>query len=359
MPPLAWVRQVLSELPEWNTIPLFGHGPSFDWSHISSSVASRFGVAGLKVRSREEGWRDSTEIQKALGANPLVLPVTLAPLGTAFWIMAREDMGKLTSWTLKPGAKTKAISSEILQEGFYRYLILEALSEVQAMKPLEGVTLQISEEEGPSEKAFCVDVQIEFEGKSCWGRLAIPAPLRTSWIRHFSEMPSQYISSEIGRQTSLILGVKTASVVLTQEEWGEIEEGDFVLLDSSSYNPQKESGTATLVLGAIPLFHVKIKSHKMELVDYVLHPEDMMEPTEKSAEEEVSALKELPLQVTVELARFKMSLDQLMHLSKGNTLELPIHPDQGVSLVVSGKKVGRAELIYLGEQLGLRILEIG
>jgi flagellar motor switch/type III secretory pathway protein FliN len=53
-----------------------------------------------------------------------------------------------------------------------------------------------------------------------------------------------------------------------------------------------------------------------------------------------------------------MTLDQLMNLTPGNTLEIPIHPDQGVSLTVNGQKVGRAELVYLGEQLGLRILEI-
>ena len=81
---------------------------------------------------------------------------------------------------------------------------------------------------------------------------------------------------------------------------------------------------------------------------------------EKHPEEgEVVALKELSLYVTVEIAKLKITLDELMHLNPGNTLELPVHPDQGVSLTVNGQKVGRAELVHLGEQLGLRILEIG
>ena len=118
-----------------------------------------------------------------------------------------------------------------------------------------------------------------------------------------------------------------------------------------------------------PIFNVKIKQNKIELVDYAFFYEDNMEnkrentrePVEKlpESEGEVVALKELPLYVTVEIARLKITLDQLMHLNPGNTLELPIHPDQGVSLTVNGQKVGRAELVYLGEQLGLRILEIG
>ncbi len=78
-----------------------------------------------------------------------------------------------------------------------------------------------------------------------------------------------------------------------------------------------------------------------------------------SAEEESVTIKDVPLSVSVELARLKITLDQLMHLNPGNMLTLPVHPDQGVVLTVNGKKVGRAELLYLGESLGIRILEIG
>ena len=53
-----------------------------------------------------------------------------------------------------------------------------------------------------------------------------------------------------------------------------------------------------------------------------------------------------------------MTLDKLMHLTPGNTLELPVHPDQGVNLTINGQIIGKAELLYLGEELGIRILEI-
>ena len=77
-----------------------------------------------------------------------------------------------------------------------------------------------------------------------------------------------------------------------------------------------------------------------------------------SQEMEPVSIKELPLDITVEIGRIRITLDQLMQLTPGNQLELPIHPDQGVNLTVGGNKIGRAELVYLGEQLGIRILEI-
>jgi flagellar motor switch protein FliN len=83
--------------------------------------------------------------------------------------------------------------------------------------------------------------------------------------------------------------------------------------------------------------------------------QELVQPAEESS----GSIKDVPLNVCVELARLRITLDHLMHLNPGNMLELPIHPDQGVSLTVNGKKVGRAELIYVGETLGIRILELG
>ena len=75
------------------------------------------------------------------------------------------------------------------------------------------------------------------------------------------------------------------------------------------------------------------------------------------ADEEFTSIRDLPLAVTVEIARLQMSLDQLMHLKPGNHLDLPIDLSQTVFLSVAGKKIATGELIHVGEKLGVRILE--
>ncbi len=363
--PLAWVRRIASEIPELNTIPLFGNAPRFDWGRFSASLSKQFALPHLEVRAREQTWREgATEIKKGLGSHVQVVSIAVSPLGTVYWLISHEDLVKLSSMMLKKEGPVHPLSSEILQEGFYRYLLLEALHQLQITPPFENLTLQISEEEESFEKAFCIDVEI---GKRCWGRLAIPAEFRKEWVSHFSTISSEYVPSELARQTQVAVGLKTGSIVLSQKEWKTIEAGDFVLLDRGSYDPRHQKGLAMLMLGSTPLFNVSMDHHKITLADYAFYYEDNMEnkgeaPSDDqiSMEEgEVAALKELPLYVTVEIARIKMSLDHLMSLQPGNTLDLPIHPDQGVSLTIQGQKVGRAELVYLGEQLGLRILEIG
>lgn len=69
--------------------------------------------------------------------------------------------------------------------------------------------------------------------------------------------------------------------------------------------------------------------------------------------------KEIPLTLSIEVARLQINLEKLLQLSPGNILELPVRPEHGVDVVIGGKKVARAELIKLGEVLGVKILQMG
>jgi len=68
---------------------------------------------------------------------------------------------------------------------------------------------------------------------------------------------------------------------------------------------------------------------------------------------------EIPVNLVVEIGRIQMNVQKLLQLEPGNLLELNVHPEQGVDLVINSKKVGKGELVRVGENLGIRILEIG
>ena len=75
--------------------------------------------------------------------------------------------------------------------------------------------------------------------------------------------------------------------------------------------------------------------------------------------EKLLSRTEIPLTLSVEVARLRINLDKLLALSPGNILELPVKPQQGVDVVVEGKKIAKAELVKLGEMLGIKILSLG
>ncbi len=370
--PYAWVKKVSENIQKLDEIPLFGHAPPLDWSHVSSLLSSKFGIQKFTVQPKEQKWRTEQEIGEGLGSHILVTPLTLSPLTPPlFWTMGKGDREKFTSWMLHRQGKGKSFASDILQEGYYRFLMLEVLGAIQPLSPIQQMSLHLGDEAPlPSEHAFCIDLQLTFDATTCWGRLIITPEFRKAWVEHFAAFPAEYAPSPLSKKLEMVVGIKTGSVRLSTKEWENLEIGDFVLLDTGSYDAKKSQGMALLTLGQTPLFQVKIKQNKIELLDYAFIYEDTMQEQKSAspenalkkleiAEEEAMAIKDLPITVAVEFARLKITLDKLMSLNPGNMLELPIHPDQGVALTVNGQKVGRAELVHLGETLGLRILEIG
>jgi flagellar motor switch protein FliN/FliY len=67
---------------------------------------------------------------------------------------------------------------------------------------------------------------------------------------------------------------------------------------------------------------------------------------------------EIPLTIVIEVGRIQMSVKKLLELQPGNMLELDIHPESGVDMVINGKRIARGELLKIGESLGIRISEL-
>ena len=103
-----------------------------------------------------------------------------------------------------------------------------------------------------------------------------------------------------------------------------------------------------------------------EEVEESPHEEEPYAQEEAPYEEEAEAQEEplvspdaLPVTLKVELGRVEMAADKLLALSPGNLLELASRPDSPVYLTLNGQRVGKGELVMMGETLGIRILELG
>lgn len=375
---LAWVRKISNHLKELDQIPLFGKTPLIEWEPLASLLASRFKVKNLSLKVEGESWRTPENIKEGLGDSVLTVPFQIGPLdGHGCWMMSQEDVEQLTAWCLSGKSSGKGLRSEALTEGFYRFLLLQAVDALSSSAPFNDLSIVMSELASvPDSDHFCIDVKIRLERRSVWGRIGIEPRLLQSWRTHFSQLDLQLPLPKVVQSLELTSGLAVGKVMLSREEWGDLEPGDFVVLDRGSYHPGKHTGTAYWMLGQLPLFQVKIKQNKIQILDYANIYE---EPTEKTmvrehsdssfdgeaealrpADPEASvSLQTVPVTVTVEIARLKLTLEKVLQLAPGNLLELPIHPDQPVHLTVNGQVVGQAELVQLGEVLGIRVLSLG
>ena len=69
-------------------------------------------------------------------------------------------------------------------------------------------------------------------------------------------------------------------------------------------------------------------------------------------------LRDVEVEVTLEIGRKRMKIGDLLRLGTGQTLELDKAAGEPLEIVVNGRLIGRGEAVVLGDRYGLRITEI-
>jgi flagellar motor switch protein FliN/FliY len=330
--------------------------------------------------------------------------------GQILWIMTRQDKEKLTCMLLS-NTGISGFADHRFQEGFYKYLLLETLGCFEKTGSYPDIHPRIELEQICEEPYFVMNICITVNDSTIWGKLAISSQVQKGICQHYNQKLPTLDSHRLTKDLDLLLKLELARTSLTVSEWKNLKHGDYLVLQQCSYDPATQKGSSTLVLEDTPLFKAKIKKNSLKIQDYAffyeeqqpmtnedLTPEDdsfhdeeiqedpfhdeetdpeefsdsfedpsddesdhmwteKQEPTENV--EQLISSREIPLTLVVELDRIRMNLDKLLQLSPGNVIELAARPEQGVYITVGGKKVAHAELIKIGDVVGLKILKMG
>jgi flagellar motor switch protein FliN/FliY len=397
-PPLSWIKQIQSELIDSGQIPMSGDAPAFPWDVFSSKIADLLQVTDLKISPRKTSILGGADLLKGLGIDPVCIALDLLPIGSSsFWAMGKEEMAQLTALALNPTEEGKGFSSPEFQEGFYYFLTTELVLLAREQNAIGDLSLAMGGKAlPPEEESLCIDVEIKLPRHALWGRWICPASVQTQVKSHFFSQEPPSLTGAFAKQIDVAVHLEVGQTTLSVSEWKNVSVGDFVLLERCNFDPATQKGSGTLMLGKTPLLRARIKEENLKITDYAIYHEEsypmspeippdddyseeeeipeeefsseepeseepsehLWEPANQEVEKLVSA-QEIPLTLTVEVARMQINLEKLLQLSPGNTLELPVRPEQGVDVVIGGKKVAKAELIKLGEMLGIKILQLG
>jgi flagellar motor switch protein FliN/FliY len=69
-------------------------------------------------------------------------------------------------------------------------------------------------------------------------------------------------------------------------------------------------------------------------------------------------LKDVQVEITLEIGRRKLRIADVLKLTNGQTLELSKAAGEPLDLFVNGRLLGRGEAIVVGDHYGVRITEI-
>jgi flagellar motor switch protein FliN/FliY len=74
--------------------------------------------------------------------------------------------------------------------------------------------------------------------------------------------------------------------------------------------------------------------------------------------ESISLIKDVPLEVTVELGRTNKSIADILEFAPGTIIELDKIAGEPIDILVNGKFVAKGEVVVIEESFGVRIMEI-
>ncbi len=136
----------------------------------------------------------------------------------------------------------------------------------------------------------------------------------------------------------------------SESEFDSELESDFETDEEESEHEESEEETH--------LHEEEHEEEKHELEESKEHEEEETTIPSETVPSSAVNIEDIPLSIIIEVGRLQMSVKKILELQPGNLLDLNVHPENGVDLIVNGKRIAKGELIKLGETLGVRILDI-
>ncbi len=408
--PLDWIKQVDAQLRELDEKPQFGLPAPFNWKEFEEGLRHLFNKPQLVLTHETKGWITAGQLFSGLGEPIVPLTIECAPLPAPCYFIASElTVKELMAALFVTQDEAPNFYEADLVDGFYSYFgaeLLRLLTKHSFMEPLSprlGPLTENLRKKMGEESSFAIDLSLQIDQRHLWGRLLLPESFRMEWKSYFAQRAPSELPEALRHQILVDIGLEVGHSRLRFEEWQSAKTGDFVILDHCSYDPTEHKGSVVLTLQQKPILRGRLKEGSIKITQYPIYEEvrEMWEdePTQRSdnsehgeeenlygdlADIEASGERDeelfgtldeedetketgqapaitpeqLPVQLTVEVGRLKMTAAELMKLAPGNLLDLHVAPEQGVDLVLNGKKVGRGELIRMGDLLGVRILSL-
>ena len=384
--PLSWLKHIQDELHLAKEIPLWGSPPDFPWKNFAKELQKSLQIPDLEIILGKKEFCIPEEFLHSFGKKPIIKTLEFTPLpGEIYLILSSESLEKITMLLLSQDDDAKNFADLNLQEGFYEYLLLCGTDSFSKISPYQDLHIQWLETKHlPSTASFSLDLSLSLKDQKFLARLIFSPPFHKAFINHFAKNLKTSFDSPLASLIEVPLKIEAGCCSLPKADWDRLKIGDFLVLDTCSYDPFLGKGTVTLSLETHALFQVKLKKGKLKILDYCTHygdkhtmDDDMeidslfpdeeedvkfddLEKQEKPPIKEIlSASSEISFPIVVEIDRLHMPLKKLLALEPGNILELPIQPEQGVYLTVHGKKIAKGELIKLGDAIGVKIIELG
>ena len=73
---------------------------------------------------------------------------------------------------------------------------------------------------------------------------------------------------------------------------------------------------------------------------------------------DIDLILDIPLDITVELGKVKMQINELLQLGQGSIIELTKSVGEALDIYINNKLIAKGEVVILDEKFGIRVADI-
>lgn len=395
----SWLKQLPRDIFNLSPASISGNPPPFDLQAFSKELSQTLETPveiQLSLPELKEGAKSKDGFSEE---NSQIITFKAAPLSGLIHLLLPKDI--FTHLVKKDLPKDYPLDPALV-EAFKEFLLASAITAFQKAHPDKTLVPQIAANSALSDAHHLTqEIELSLLGMKFPARLLIDQEFLDGWREKFkTAAPSKQNLNEI----YLDIHVEAGRVNLKRADFKSLESGDFLILDSCQLIPGDEKKRVLLTLNQRPIFRAKLKDGKVKILEYPLlyedknimakdpsHDEELEEEYHEDTTEEYTddedldedetteeahteaakggspaAIQEakpinandVPLDIVVEVGRFKITVQKLSELKPGDILDLNFRPEEGVNLIANGHFIARGELLKIGDLIGVRILDI-
>ena len=385
--PWNWLEELDPAFLDLEGIPLSAAPKGFSLEKFEKNLCEKLKVQGVVEILDPIPLEEHKEGEKGIEFSVPGLA------GTFALVISRSELEELLLHLLN-GKREGSISDEYLTP-FWNFVIDTLKGAfVESFTDANPPTVQQLGEGIPATPALQYPLEFTIGKQTFSAKIVTSREFIQEWRKSdLKNSRNNRLADLLKARIEIPLDVVIGGIELPRSDWKSIEEGDTLLLDHLTYNPGAEKGDALFFFQEHPLFRIKAKTGAIKIIEQAkgvkifmpLEPSASLEKKDEEKDREqnetenedeigpipegdVSApkvvrddpvsLHDLPLQIRIEMGRFKLPLNQVLELQEGNILKVDVDPRKGVDLVVEGKVIGRGELVQIGDLVGVRITDL-
>ena len=87
-------------------------------------------------------------------------------------------------------------------------------------------------------------------------------------------------------------------------------------------------------------------------------PSELVTPKSSGSLGQFNILKDVEVEITLEIGRRRMKIADVLRLGPGQTIELGKAAGEPIDIYVNGQLLGRGEAVVVGDHYGVRVTEL-